>query len=88
MLRTRLTILVSRIRTYLPALISSTLYILCGIAFGLTWWGITGRTDMPWWIALLLVAVAGWIADLAEQVIRYVRQRRARPGVARHRKAV
>lgn len=70
------------IRRYLPALISTVLYIGIGIGLGLLWWGVTGRTDMPWWLAVLLAAGAAWIADLAEQALRGWRYRRQR--TARH----
>lgn len=76
------------IRRYLPALISTVLYIGIGIGLGLLWWGVTGRTDMPWWLAILLAAGAAWIADLAEQALRgwrYRRQRTARRTHARPR---
>ncbi|MFD8839796.1 hypothetical protein [Streptomyces griseofuscus] len=73
------------IRAYLPALVSTVLYIAFGIGLGLLWWTVTGRTDMPWWLAILLVAVAGWISDLAEQTLRGVRRRRQ---LAAHRSHV
>lgn len=77
------------LRTYLPAIISTALYTAIGIAFGLLWWAYTGRTDMPWWIALLLVGVAGLISDVVEETLRHVRARRRRAqGPSRHRKAV
>lgn len=75
------------LHAYLPAIISTVLYTAIGITFGLLWWAWTGRTDMPWWIAILLVAVAGLISDLAEATLRQVRARRSRPGPSRHRKA-
>ena len=65
---------------YIPALISTALYVGFGIGLGLLWWAVTGRTDMPWWLAILLVVVAGWISDLAEQALRGLRQQRT----ARH----
>jgi hypothetical protein len=36
------------LRTYLPAVVSTVLYIAVGIVFGCLWWAYTGRTDMPW----------------------------------------
>ncbi|MFG2359428.1 hypothetical protein [Streptomyces sp. NPDC048521] len=66
------------IRKYLPALLSTVLYIGFGIGLGLLWWAVTGRTDMPWWLAILLVALVGWISDLTEQVLRGWRHRRQR----------
>jgi hypothetical protein len=73
-------------RRYLPALISSVLYIAFGIGLGLLWWATTGRSDMPWWLAILLVAGSGWISDLAEQALRCRRrQRTARRAHARPR---
>jgi hypothetical protein len=66
----------------MPAIVSTVLYVGFGIGLGLAWWAATGRTDMPWWLAILLVAVAGWISDLAEQALRAVRRRRQR--TARH----
>lgn len=66
------------IRAYLPALISTALYIAFGIGLGLLWWAVTGRTDMPWWLAILLVVIAGWISDVAEQTLRHRRLRRQR----------
>ncbi|QKW31471.1 hypothetical protein HUT11_35500 (plasmid) [Streptomyces seoulensis] len=71
------------LRRYLPAIISSLLFIALGIILGLTWWGATGRTDMPWWLAVLLVAAAALISDLAEQTLRH---HRCRTGEARHRR--
>lgn len=64
------------LRTYLPAIVSTVLYIGFGIGLGLLWWAATGRTDMPWWLAILLVVAAGWISDLAEQALRGLRRRR------------
>ncbi|MFD0555367.1 hypothetical protein ACFQ0X_43915 [Streptomyces rectiviolaceus] len=75
------------LRAYLPAIISTLLYTAIGISFGLLWWAWTGRTDMPWWIAVLLVAVAGLISDLVEETLQQLRARRASPGPSRHRKA-
>lgn len=77
------------LRNYVPAIVSTALYIAVGIAFGLLWWAYTGRTDMPWWIAVLLVGVAGLISDLVGEVLQHVRARRLRapgPGPSRHRK--
>lgn len=64
------------IRRYLPALISTVLFIAFGIGAGLLWWTVTGRTDMPWWLAIVLAALAGWISDLAEQTLRGIQCRR------------
>lgn len=75
------------LRAYLPAIVSTLLYTAIGIAFGLLWWAWTGRTDMPWWVAILLVAAAGLISDLVEEALRQVRARRNRSGPSRHRKA-
>ncbi|MFR9794166.1 hypothetical protein ACL07V_37025 [Streptomyces sp. MB22_4] len=63
----------SHVRVYLPALVSTVLYIGFGIGLGLLWWAVTGRTDMPWWLVILLVVAAGWISDLAEQTLRHWR---------------
>jgi uncharacterized membrane protein YccC len=65
-----------RIRRYAPALISTALYTGIGIGLGLLWWATTGRTDMPWWLLILLVVLAGGISDLAERVLRRLRHRR------------
>jgi NAD/NADP transhydrogenase beta subunit len=65
-------------RRYLPALISTILLIILGIGLGLVWVLATGRTDMPWWLVILLTALAGWISDLAEQALRGWRRRRQR----------
>lgn len=64
-----------RIRTYLPAFVSTVLYIGIGIGFGLLWWAVTGRTDMPAWLLILLVVLAGGISDLVERVLRRLRHR-------------
>lgn len=74
------------LRAYLPAIVSTLVYTAIGIAFGLLWWAWTGRTDMPWWIAILLVAVAGLISDMVEETLLYLRARRARSGPSRHRR--
>ena len=66
------------IRAYLPALVSTALLVGLGIGLGLIWVLATGRTDMPWWLVILLTALAGWISDLAEQVLRGWRHRRQR----------
>ncbi|MYW46360.1 hypothetical protein [Streptomyces sp. SID161] len=66
------------IRRYLPALISTALFIAIGIALGLVWIVATGRRDVPWWLAVLLAGGAAWIADLAEQALRGWRHRRQR----------
>lgn len=72
------------IRRYLPALISTALLITLGIGLYLLWWGVTGRTDMPWWLAILLVVLAGWISDLAEQSLRGWRHCRPRTAHRTH----
>lgn len=77
---------VHRIHSYLPVIVSTVLFTGLGVVIGLLWWAGTGRTDMPWWLAVVLVAVASWISDLAEQALRHRRFRRTRPGLARHRK--
>ncbi|MEU8469535.1 hypothetical protein AB0F30_16700 [Streptomyces sp. NPDC029006] len=73
------------IRRYLPALISSVLYIGFGIGIGLLWIAATGRREMPpWWMAVLLAAGAAWIADLAEQALRRRHHRRQRTAHRTH----
>ncbi|MGW8702869.1 hypothetical protein ACWGOK_39190 [Streptomyces eurythermus] len=55
---------------YLPAFLSALLYLAIGAGCGMWWWAATGRTDMPWWLMLLLVAGAGLISELVEHVLR------------------
>jgi hypothetical protein len=74
-------------RRYIVPLVCTLLYTATGIALGALWYAATGRADMPWWIAVLLVAVAGLLSDMVEETIRHRRARRRRPvGAPRHRK--
>jgi hypothetical protein len=74
-------------RRYIIPIVCTLLYVVCGIAFGVLWYAMTGRADMPWWIAVLLVGVAGLVSDMVEETVRHRRARRVRPdGLPRHRK--
>lgn len=76
------------LRKYLPVITSTVFFVGFGIVFGILWWAVTGRSSPPWWLGVILVAVAAFIADLTEQAVRAVRARRSRPGPSRHRKAI
>ena len=75
------------LRTYLPVIASTALYVGFGIGLGLLWWAATGRTDMPWWLIVVLVAVATWISNLSEQALRaWRRNRQQQTTPSQHRK--
>lgn len=75
------------LRKYLPVVISSAFFVGFGIVFGVLWVATTGRARPSWWVGVLLVAVAAFISDLAEQAVRAARSRRGRLAPSRHRKA-
>ena len=74
------------LRKYLPVVVSSLFFVGFGIAFGVLWVATTGSSAPSWWVGVLLVAVAAFIADLTEQAVRAARTRRTRPGPSRHRR--
>lgn len=73
-------------RSYLAVLGCTVLYTAIGIGCGLLWIAYTGSTDMPYWVAILLVAAAGLISDLTEQTIRARRSRKQPAAPSHHRK--
>lgn len=64
-------------------------FIAVGVVFGLAWWLIAGSSDMPYWVALLLIVATDLACRGVSALAGSIRARRSGPPPvpARHRKA-
>jgi hypothetical protein len=80
----------SRTRIRLDLIGEMALFTAVGVVCGLVWWMAAGTANMPYWVALILVAGTEATCRLVSVVVRAVRGRRsgAQAVAARHRRTV
>jgi len=79
----------TRTRIRLDVVGELALFTVVGVAFGLAWWMAAGTADMPYWVALLLIAATEIVCRLVSAARAAWRRRTAKaaaPVPARHRR--